>query len=229
VTTNPVSRVRVSATRELATGVGIAALLAGCSTTSPPPPSIWDGLEKQPARYVDALYINPAASLTAYRTVLVDPPVVSFDENWHFSTDISPSPAKSPMSPAEVAGLRNALSNAFLRIFEQELATCGYVPVKQAGADTLHVSPGLAGVYLNTPPGTMLTWKQYMGRMILVMEMRDGPTGQLLARVVDEEVGDFGMLESPNTVLNSMDFRRTVQGWARTLPGCLPAANGNER
>jgi hypothetical protein len=229
VTTNLVPRLRVGVTRELATGIGITVLLAGCSTASPPPPPTWDGLVKQPALNVDALYVSPAASLTAYRTVLVDPPVVSFDENWHFSTDISPSPAKSPMSPAEVAGLKNALSDAFLGIFEQELATCGYVPVKQAGADTLHVSPGLADVYLNTPPGTMLTWKQYMGRMILVMELRDGPTGRLLARVVDEEVGDFGMLESPNTVLNSMDFRRTVQGWARTLPACQPAANGNER
>lgn len=214
----------VSVTRELATGIGMAALLAGCSTTSSQPPPTWDGLEKQPAETVDALYVKPAARLTTYRTVMIDPPVISFDENWHFSTAISPT--TSPMSPAEVAGLRNALSDAFLGIFEEELATCGYAAVKQAGADTLHVSPGLAGVYLNTPPGTMLTWKQYMGRMTLVMELRDGPTGQLLARLVDEEVGDFGMLESPNTVLNSVDFRRAVQGWARALPACLPAADG---
>jgi hypothetical protein len=213
--------VTVGTTRKLATGFGIAALLAGCSTTSSQPPQTWDGLEKQPTQVVDALYVRPGAMLTGYRTVVVDPPVVSFDKNWRLDRGITAT--SHPISPAEVADLRNALTNGFLAIFEKELTTCGYAAVKQAGADTLHVSPGLTGVYLNTPPGTMLTWKQYMGTMTLVMALRDGPPGQLLARVVDQEVGDFGMLESPNTVLNSNDFRRAVQGWARTLPACLAA------
>lgn len=130
---------RASASRELARGIGIAALLAGCSTTSSQPPQTWDGLEKQATQIVDGLYVRPAATLTSYRTVMVDPPVVSFDKNWRLDRGITVT--SHPISPAEVADIRNALSNGFLAIFEKELATCGYATVKQVGADTLHVSP----------------------------------------------------------------------------------------
>jgi len=190
VTTNPVSRVRVSATRELATGVGLAVLLAGCSTTSPPPPSIWDGLEKQPVRYVDALYVNPAASLTAYPNSPGRSAGRQLRRELAFQHRHKPEPRQEPdvAARSRASGMLSRMHSPDIRTRAGDLRLCAG---EAAGADTLHVSPGLAGVYLNTPPGTMLTWKQYMGRMILVMEMRDGPTGQLLARVVDEEVGDL--------------------------------------
>ena len=37
--------------------------------------------------------------------------------------------------------------------------------------------------------GRTQTYTMNAGRMTLVMELRDGPTGQLLARVVDRHVG----------------------------------------
>ena len=211
--------------RQLAAGIGLAALLTGCLTTSSKPPLTWDGLEYRPTRGIDALYVSPEGTSKAYRTVMIDPPVFALDRNWHpFDPGITPWSGRR--SDAEIADIKSTVSSAFVRIFAEALAAGGYQPVEQASADTLRVSPGLANVYLNTPPGTMNTWKKYEGRLTLVMELRDGSTGRLVARLVDEEVGDMGMLESPNTVLNSPDFRRTVQAWAQAVRVCLDEANG---
>jgi hypothetical protein len=161
---------------------------------------------------MDALYVSPAHTGKAYRTVMIDPPVVTFDRNWHLNDQTGQY--STPMHPAEIEDITNALPSAFLKIFAAELAASGYQPVVRALEDTLHVSPGLVDVYLNTPPGRRGRLKTYSGGMTLVMELRDGPTGQLLARIVDKEIGDLGMLHSPNTVLNSDDFRSAVQTWA---------------
>jgi hypothetical protein len=204
-------------------GLCLAALLAGCASTPSPPPPTWDGLEHRPSQSVDALYVNPEATFKAYRTVMIDPPAMALVKNWYLNRDISP--VSFPMSDAQIDAVKSAISNAFVSIFAEELAAGGYQQVQRASADTLHVSPGLANVYMNTPRGTMNSLPMYEGRITLVMELRDGSTGQLLVRIVDDEVGDMGILERPNTVLNSPDFRRTVQAWAQTVRGCLVATD----
>ncbi len=63
--------------------------------------------------------------------------------------------------------------------------------------------------------------------MTLVMELRDGPTGQLLARVLDTKAGsDTGWAQVTNSVTNSADFRRAVRSWAQRLVKGLDKLNG---
>lgn len=70
--------------------------------------------------------------------------------------------------------------------------------------------------------GRSYTFTVNAGRMTLVMELRDGPTAQLLARVVDRYVGrDNGYMSISNGVANSAEFRRAVQGWADRLVKAL--------
>jgi hypothetical protein len=60
------------------------------------------------------------------------------------------------------------------------------------------------------------------GRMTLVLELRDGPTGQLLARVVDRHVGSqTGFPTVTNSVTNTAEFRRAVTAWAKRLVKAL--------
>jgi hypothetical protein len=61
--------------------------------------------------------------------------------------------------------------------------------------------------------------------MTLVMELRDGPTNQLLARVIDQKT-DTGFAQVTNSVTNSADFRRMVRSWAERLVKGLDKANG---
>lgn len=101
----------------------------------------------------------------------------------------------------------------------------GYRSVTEGHPDTLRISPGLTNVYMNTPPGTLDTWPAYQGRMTLVMEFRDGSDGRLLVRVVDRETGALGLLQAPNTVINSTDFQSAVRSWARAVSRLLDTTN----
>jgi hypothetical protein len=199
--------------------LGLAGLLAACTSTALEPPPTWDGLEYRAAHGIDALYVSPAGPTRGYRTVIVDDPVVTLDRNWRLNRETTAT--SSAMTAAEIEGLKQALSGAFKKILVAELAAGGYPSVPQAQPDTLRISSALANVYMNTPPGTMITWPMYAGRMTLVMDLRDAQTGQLLARILDEQVGDLGMLQLPNTVVNSPDFRRAVQGWSQAVLACL--------
>jgi hypothetical protein len=200
-------------------GAALAALLAACTSTAFEPPPTWDGLEYRPTPALDALYVTPAGAPRAYRTVIVDDPVVTLDRNWRLNRETTPT--SSAMKAADIEGLKQALSGAFAKILVEELTAGGYPSVPQARPDTLRITSALANVYMNTPPGTMMTWPMYAGRMTLVMDLRDAQTGQLLARILDEQTGDLGMLQLPNTVVNSPDFRRAVQGWSQAVMACL--------
>jgi hypothetical protein len=110
----------------------------------------------------------------------------------------------------------------FREVFVEELTAGGYQLVQQPAPDVLRVSPGLANVYVTAPDkmsaGRSYTLTSESGRMTLVLELRDGATGQLIGRVVDQKVGDnFGRMQITNSVTNSADFRQAVRAWAKRL------------
>jgi hypothetical protein len=123
------------------------------------------------------------------------------------------------------------MATEFRKVFIEELGKGGYAVVDRLGDETLRVLPGLADVYINAPermePGRSTTYTTETGRMTLVMELRDGPTGQLLARVIDQKAGnDMGPMQVANSVTNSAEFRRAVRAWAQRLVKALDKVNG---
>ena len=79
-------------------------------------------------------------------------------------------------------------------VFLEELTKHGYTVVDTAAEDTLHVRTAIIDLWVNAPdsndPGITRTYTTSSGSMTLVLEMRDGPTGQLLARAVDGRSDD---------------------------------------
>ena len=112
------------------------------------------------------------------------------------------------MSASDMQEIRDGMASEFRRIFAEQLAAGGYDVVAKPLDDTLQVTAGLADVYINAPDamtaGRTQTYTMNAGRMTLVMELRDGPTGQLLARVIDRHVGtDTGYAMVANRVTNT--------------------------
>ncbi len=71
-------------------------------------------------------------------------------------------------------------------------------------------------------PGRTYTFTMDPARMTLVMELRDGPTGQILGRVIDKRIGrDTATLQLTNRVINSAEFRRAVDSYAKRLRQAL--------
>jgi len=90
-------------------------------------------------------------------------------------------------------------------------------------------------LYINAPdtndPGISKSYTTSAGRMTLVLEARDGPTGQLLARAVDKREDDNfgGRLTWTNSTTNMNDARIIVDVWAKQLREALDRLNGKEK
>ena len=213
----------------LSPAITVTALLAlaGCATQQQPPQN-WDGLELRPVKGLDAVYLRPGVEFEAYKSVMIDPVVVAFDKDW------DPNSAEKDLSrqlgARDVQRIKDEMAAGFREVFVKELGEGGYTVVEQPAADTLRVMPGLTDVYINAPdkmsPGRTYTFAMDAGRMTLVMELRDGPSGQILGRIVDRKVGNnTGVMQIANSVTNSADFRRAVETWARQLRNGLDRLN----
>ena len=204
-------------------------LLAATTALADKPPQTWDGLELTKKKGLDLVYVRPNVEFKAYRNVSIDGLEVAFDKNWDPNDSATRSSRR--MSTADIEKIRTDMATEFRKVFVEELGKGGYAVVDKPGDDTLRVSPGLADVYINAPDrmeaGRVTTYTTDAGRMTLVMELRDGPTDQLLARVIDQKVGNStGFAQVTNSVTNSADFRRMVRSWAQRLVKALDTVNG---
>jgi hypothetical protein len=194
------------------------------------PPASWDGLELTKRKGLDLVYLRPGVQFKAYKNVKLDDPVeVAFDKDWDPNENVRGLSRR--LSADDIQKIRADMSTEFRKVFIEQLGKSSYTVVGKVGEDTLRVSAGLANVYINAPnrnePGRVTYYTMESGRMTLVMEMRDGVTGQLLARVIDEKVGgDAGYMQVTNSVTNSADFRRAVRDWADRLVTALNKVNG---
>jgi len=209
---------------------GIAALLVATSAAwAEKPPQTWDGLELTKRKGLDLVYVRPNVQFKAYKNVQIDTLQVAFDKDWDPNENVRS--LSRHMTAEDIEKIRGDMVTEFRKVFVDELTKGGYQVVDKVGDDTLHVSPGLADVYINAPdrmePGRVTTYTTDAGRMTLVMELRDGPTEQLLARVIDQKVGtDTGFAQVTNSVTNSAEFRRMVRSWAQRLVKALDKVNG---
>ncbi len=67
-------------------------------------------------------------------------------------------------------------------------------------------------------PGMTRTFAASAGQMTLYMELFDGKTGDIIARVIDTQAaGDGGFVQWRNRITNKADARRIMQRWAKLL------------
>lgn len=197
---------------------GLALLLVACATTSPYPAN-WEGLDLVQQKRFDAVYLKSDASFARYTEILLDPLAVSFDRNW------DPRPGTSPLRRADTEQIQRALAEEFRKVFEQTLTADGkFRLVTEAGPATLHIQPAIVDLYINAPDtsmqsaGRIVTYTVDPGRMTLAANFRDGATGTLLGRVVDEKQGmERSYLQVTNVVTNTADARLALKQWARAV------------
>ena len=205
------------------------ALLTATAALADKPPQTWDGLELTKKKGLDLVYLRPNVQFRAYKDVSIDVLEVAFDKNWDPNDNVRSVSRR--MSTADIEKIRTDMVSEFRKVFVEELGKGGYSVVDKPGDDTLRVSPALVDVYITAPDrmeaGRVRTYTTDAGHMTLVMELRDSPTNQLLARVIDQKGGtDMGFAQVTNSVTNSAEFRRMVRAWAQRLVKGLDKVNG---
>jgi hypothetical protein len=202
----------------------------------------WDGLVLREGKAhvelgegpsgLDAVYVRPGVKFAPYKSVKLDPVVVEFSKNW----ELRARDSGRQFSPAELQGIRDQLAKLMRDVFVQELTTHGYRVVDAASADTLRVTTGLLEVYINPRNGadastsSMKTYAPGAGSMMLLLEARDGPTGQLLARAIDQGADKNITTPALNTAEPSGAAAREMMAiWARKLREALDRLNAQEK
>ena len=199
-------------------------------TAKEKPPENWDGLVRKKVKGLDNVYVRPNVQFTPYKSVILEPTQVEFSKNWEKSFDFHDRPDASDMER-----IKTQLSELMHERFLKELVDHGYTVVDAPAEDTLRVGTAIIDLFINAPDnndaGITKSYTTSAGRMTLVLEARDGPTSQLLARAVDKREDDNfgGRLTWTNSVTNTNDARLIIDVWAKQLRQALDRLNGKEK
>ena len=161
------------------------------------PRTTHDGLVLLEDSKVRAAYIKPGASLEPYsRLVLLDC-YVAFTKDWQKEHNREAVGLGERVSDEDMARIKERLAAEFRKVFSQELEEeGGYEIVDGVGPDVLILRPAIINLNPVAPdvgaPGWSHTLVTSVGQMTLYLELYDGPTGDIIARIVDPESADRG-------------------------------------
>jgi hypothetical protein len=188
-----------------------------------------EGLVAVKIKGLDHVYLKPGANLKEYNRVLLDPIEVSFSKSW------VRDPHGGPISAAELQKIRDGLARIIRDELGKALAATGrYSLTDVADAGVLRVKAEIRDLYINAPSipsaGPTRTYALSVGEMRLVAELRDAPTGALIARVIDlKRDPDAPWLHLTTIVDNVAAARKAAADWARILVRQLDAAHSDQR
>jgi hypothetical protein len=167
----------------------IASFLTAVAVPPPVQAATSDGLMPVRSWDLDELYLRPNVDLAGYRSVMIDPVQITFRKDWNRDF-VDPHASVRRLSQDDVrriadetgVGLRNALADAF--------RARGYSIVETTGSGVLRLSPTLTDVYVNAVEdlytgGSTKSFTKDAGEATLLLDVRDGATGELLGRVSD--------------------------------------------
>jgi hypothetical protein len=234
----PPAQRKIRVMRNITPPVLLAALLlAACATTPQTPgasdtrsaitdaPVDADGLRRIQVAGLQEVYARPGANLGSYDKILLDPIEVSFRRNW------DPKPGGWPIGADEKQQIRDGLARIVREEVTRELSRSGrYQIVATPGDDVLRIDAEIRDLVINAPDssraGPTRTYTLSAGEMTLVAELRDSPTNDLIARVVDRKRDpEQAWFELTTRVDNVAAARRAATDWAIILRRQLDAAH----
>jgi hypothetical protein len=183
-----------------------------------------DGLRRTTVPGLDLVYVRDGARLDGYSQVWLKSVDVAFRRDWN-----APARPGSLIPDNDVSRIKTRLAAILREETARELARGGYVLADAPGPGVLEVELSIVDLYVNAPEaiGTVRADRYTMsvGEMTLEAELRDAPSGELLARVLDRRVDrERRRFEITTAVDNAVAARDAVRGWARILREQLDAA-----
>lgn len=188
-----------------------------------------EGLKLVPKTKLSAVYMREGADFTSYDKVAILDCYVAFRKNWQRDQNSSLQPFK--VKDEDVTRIKNEMADGLKKVFSKELTDKGTAVVTEAGTGVLILRPAIINLDINAPdtmqPGRTRSFATSAGEATLFLEVFDGVTGELLARVIDTEEMDQSSMRMRNSVTNSMDVDRMLKGWAETLAKYLQQARSS--
>ena len=187
-----------------------------------------DGLHLMKDTKLRAVYMKPGANLDEYDKVALLACYVAFQKDWQRNYNDETVSLMNRISDKDMKKIRDKLAEEFNKVFTEVLSKGGHQMVTEGGSGVLVVQPAIVNLEI-TAPDTMApgeaTFSANAGQMTLYMQLHDGKTGDIIARVIDPEAlgGNFAQIR--NSVTNMADADRVLRRWATILSDHLEAVS----
>jgi hypothetical protein len=211
---------------KLSLGLALAgALASGCAADPPPDETTADGLVRVVSRSVGGVYRAPDATFTQYQRVILEPPSISFAEDW--------AENHPKVGPAEIARIRAESIKLFRDEFAREFVRRGlYKFADEPAPDVLLVVPAIEELDIKAPeagdsPGERTYLPMRPVTMKVTGDIRDAVTGKVVGRVITfhpAEQNPYSELRLANRSANAQEQRRVFAEWALLVHEALNVA-----
>jgi len=207
-------------------------LSMGCSTSSNAPQVSEDGMQLKVDKRSTIAYKKEGVNFAEYTQVLIQPSQVAFKKNWKRDYNRNQAVLSSRIKDEDVIKIKSSVAKLFDDVFKEEFAKAGDNPVvDKAGTGTLIIKPSIINLDINAPDiqsaARVKTFTSEAGKATLFLELFDGVSGEILARIVDTEiVGNHNNVAWANRVTNTADAKRTIRKWAKKLREEYDRAHG---
>jgi Protein of unknown function (DUF3313) len=216
-----------------------AAMTLGCALTlSVPQFTVWaddaatttkDGLELKTKTKSRLVYVRPGATFNQFNKVAILDPYVEFSKVWLRDYNRSVNVSRQ-IKDSDLEKAKESLSEQFKKALKQELSDGNYQLTDSGGPGVLVLRPALVNIAVSAPdlmtPGRTRVYAQSAGSMTLYLELWDGGSNTILARVVDAQSDPQAYGQLTSTVTNRAAADRIMRMWARELRKKLDLAEG---
>jgi hypothetical protein len=213
----------------ISTAVILSMLLATTLLAKDPLPEVsHDGLHLMKDTKLRVVYMKPGANLDEYDKVALLACYVAFQKDWQRNYNNETTSLANRISDRDMKKIRDKLAEQFNKVFTEVLTKGGHQMVTEGGSGVLIVQPAIVNLEI-TAPDTMspgeATFSANAGQMTLYMQLHDGKTGDIIARVIDPEAVGGNFAQIRNSVTNMADANRVLQRWATILSDHLEAVS----
>jgi Protein of unknown function (DUF3313) len=189
-----------------------------------------DGLHLLKDTKLRAVYMKPGANLSEYSQIALLACYVAFAKDWQRNYNDNAVDLEDRVTDQDMKKMRDELARDFNKVFTEVLSTKGgHEMVKTGGTGVLIIRPAIINLQVTAPdlmtPGMSTTISADAGQMTLYMELYDGKTGDIIARIIDPEAAGDGFAEQRNIVTNTADAERVLRRWASILNDHLANVN----
>ena len=180
-----------------------------------------DGLHLVQDTKLAAVYLRPGVDLKSFDKIALLEAHVAFRKNWQRGIN-NASATVNRVSDKDMQNIRDEVAKEFYRMFKKVLSEEGGHQMVDKGAEgVLIIRPAVVDLDVAAPDtmaaGMTRTFSATAGQMTLYMELYDGKTGQIIARVMDPAVLDSSFVQFRNRVTNRSDADRVIRRWAEAL------------
>lgn len=220
--------------------IALACLLqSGCnsSTARAYPAVSTDGLvqvDHGRAR-VNAIYMRQETDFVPYDSIQLLEPLIAFKDGWQET--VNQGGAHGQITDEDMARMSEGTAQMLVEEFTNALQAGGYKLVNEAGPDVLKLELAVTELDVfapdpnNTASFKSSTYTSAAGSFVLTLEVYDAVSGQVLARVIDRKLGQFGEYRERKirTQQDNIDDARRVFGeWATALVEGLELVKTNK-